>query len=63
MSDKFSEEDLDKFKTVFKKYGDAFLSEFYEIDNNLKERYPELSTTERIEHVVAICSLILGFDR
>ena len=62
MSDTFTAERLERLKALFPQYRDFFLNEFYEVDEALKEKYPELSTTERIEHVVAICSLILGFE-
>ena len=62
ITDKFSAERLERLKALFPQYRDFFLDEFYKVDGALKEKYPELSTTERIEHVVAICSLILGFE-
>ena len=61
-SNRFTQEDVNRFTEIFDLFKEAFLERLMEVDDFLKERYPGISSDDRLEKAIMICGLILGIE-
>ena len=61
-SNRFTQEDVNRFTEIFDLFKEAFLERLIEVDDFLKERYPDISSDDRLERAISICGLILGIE-